>query len=290
MWIISLILSVMVTFTNIEIGKKYERPWLAKEWGYRGYQAFSRGVFCPRNSKLIVLFVTRLKQESLEQYNDYISGEYLFWEGEKRHGNDERMANSAVTGDEIHLFYREIHHSPFEYRGLVTVIKLATLPGKPTRFVFRLIHDLSAQDDILMHQNELANLPATERQAVTKARIGQGTFRQKLLEMWEGCAVTDIKLPNVLRASHIKPWRFSTNAERLNPYNGLLLLPQYDQLFDKGLISFDEKGRLIRSRAIEKIEPYKLGIDASDRLRSLSKRHQGFLEYHRSEVFVRLSE
>ena len=280
----------MLNFANIEIGKKYERPWLAKEWGYRSYRAFAKGVFCPRNSKQIILFVTRIKQQSLEQYNDYISGEYLFWEGEKGHGHDERIANSSSTGDVIHLFYREIHHSPFEYRGLVTLVKIGTIPGKPTQFVFRLIHDLSAQDDILTHQNELAHLPATERQAVTKARIGQGTFRQLLLEMWEGCAVTDIRLPNVLRASHIKPWRFSTNSERLDPYNGLLLLPQYDQLFDKGLISFDKSGTLMRSRAIEQIESRKLGIDVNDKLRTLSKQHQAFLDYHRAEVFVRFSE
>ncbi len=141
-----------------------------------------------------------------------------------------------------------------------------------------------------LHQNELAHLSVTEKQAVTKSRIGQGMFRQLLLEMWEGCAVTDIRLPNVLRASHIKPWRFSTNSERLDPYNGLLLLPQYDQLFDKGLISFDEKGTLIRSRAIEQIESRKLGIDMNDRLRTLSKQHRAFLEYHRAEVFVRCSE
>lgn len=280
----------MLSFTNIEIGKKYERPWLAKEWGYRGYQAFSKGVFCPSNSKQIILFVTRIKQQTLEQYNDYLSGEYLFWEGEKGHGHDERIENSDSDGDLIHLFYREIHHSPFEYRGLMTLVKIVRVLNKPTRFVFRLIHDLSAQDDILTHQTELAHLSVTEKQAITKARIGQGTFRQLLIDMWNGCAVTDIRLHNVLRASHIKPWRFSSNSERLDPYNGLLLLPQYDQLFDKGLISFDDKGTLIRSRAIERIEPRKLGIDVNDRLRSLSKRHRTFLDYHRTEVFVRFSE
>lgn len=280
----------MLNFTKIEPGKKYERPWLAKEWGYRSYRAFAKGVFCPRNSQQIILFVTKIKQQSLEQYNDFISGEYLFWEGEKGHGHDERIANSSSIGDVIHLFYREIHHSPFEYRGLITLVKVGALPGKRTRFVFRLIHDLSAQDDILTHQHELTPLTRTERQAVTKARIGQGMFRELLLEMWEGCAVTDIKLQNVLRASHIKPWRFSSNSERLNPYNGLLLLPQYDQLFDKGLISFDDRGKLIRSRAIEHIEPQRLGINLNDQLRSVSRRHLAFLDYHHAEVFVRFAE
>jgi putative restriction endonuclease len=280
----------MLDFSRIEIGKKYERPWLANEWGYRSYRAFAKGVFCPRDANQIILFVTRIKQESLEQYNDYISGEYLFWEGEKRHGHDKRIADSTISGDTVHLFYREIHHSPFEYRGLIALVKTASIPRKPMQFVFRLAHDLSAQDDILMHERELSSLPDTERQAVIKARVGQGTFRQRLLELWDGCAVTDVKLPNVLRASHIKPWRFSSNSERLDPYNGLLLLPQYDQLFDKGLISFDTSGEILRSPAIEKIEPAKLGIDVDDRLRALSNRHLGFLEYHRAEVFVRFSE
>jgi putative restriction endonuclease len=280
----------MLDFSNIEIGKKYERPWLANEWGFRGYEAISRGVFCPRGGGQIILFVTRIKQESLEQYNDYISGDYLFWEGEKGHGNDQRIANSPQSGEEVHLFYREIHHSPFEYKGLVSIVGSGFVPDRPTKFVFHLIHDLSAQDDVTTHETEVKNLPETERQSIIKARIGQGIFRQQLIEMWDGCAVTNVRLPNVLRASHIKPWRFSTNSERLDPYNGLLLLPQYDQLFDKGLISFDESGEILRSPALDGIEPAKLGIDVKDRLRSLSSQHLEFLEYHRTEVFVRFSE
>lgn len=280
----------MLSFSNIDIGKKYDRPWLANQWGFRGYEAISRGVFCPRGGGQIILFVTRIKQDSLEQYNDYISGEYLFWEGEKGHGNDQRIADSAKSGEEIHLFYREIHHSAFEYKGLVTVAGVGFVPNRPTKFVFYLSHDQSAQDDITTHESEIKNLPETERQSIIKARVGQGIFRQQLLEMWEGCAVTDVRLPNVLRASHIKPWRFSTNEERLNPYNGLLLLPQYDQFFDKGLISFDDRGGIVTSPVLDQIEPAKIGINPNDRLRSLSTQHKGFLEYHRTEVFVRFTE
>jgi len=280
----------MLNFSEIQIGKKYDRPWLATEWGFRGYEAISRGVFCPRGGGQIILFVTRIKQESLEQYNDYISGEYLFWEGEKGHGSDQRITNSTQSGEEIHLFYREIHHSPFEYKGLVSVAGGGVVPGRPAKFIFHLVHDQSAQDDLVMHQTEIESLPETERQSVIKARVGQGLFRQQLLEMWEGCAVTDVRLPTVLRASHIKPWRFSSNSERLNPYNGLLLLPQYDQLFDKGLVSFDEGGELLRSPALDLIEPSKLGISFEDKLRSISDRHHVFLHYHREEVFIRFTE
>jgi len=81
----------------------------------------------------------------------------------------------------------------------------------------------------------------TERWSQVRTRIGQGEFRKKLITYWNGCAVTDCKLIKILRASHIKPWRFSTNAERLDEYNGLLLLPSIDSLFDAGLITLIRK-------------------------------------------------
>jgi hypothetical protein len=280
----------MLDLSTLQIGRKYDRPWLATEWRFGGYEAISKGVFCPAGGGQIILFVTRLKQKSLEQYNDYISGEYLFWEGETKHGHDERVVRARENGEEIHLFYREIHHSPFEYKGLVELLEAVLLVDRPSKFVFRLIHDQSAKDDLLMHQNEISVLPETERDSVIKARIGQGIFRKQLLEMWDGCAVTGVKLPDLLRASHIKPWRNSTNPERTNRYNGLLLLPQYDHLFDKGFISFDDDGHLLRSPALERIPISQLGINESDRLRSVSDNHLAFLRYHREEMFVRFIE
>lgn len=280
----------MLDLSQIQIGRKYDRPWLAATWGFAGHEAISKGVFCPKGGGQIILFVTRIKQKSFEQFNDYISGEYLFWEGESKHGNDERIVKARINGEQIHLFYREIHHSPFEYKGPVELLESVLFRDKPSKFVFKLIHDQGARDDLLTHQNEISTLNETERESVIKARIGQGIFRKQLLEMWDGCAVTGVKLPDLLRASHIKPWRDSSNPERTNRYNGLLLLPQYDHLFDKGLISFDDDGQLLRSPALDRIPISQLGISATDRLRTLSDNHLPFLHYHREEMFVRFSE
>lgn len=280
----------MLDFSGIEIGKKYDRPWLSKAWDFAGHEAISKGVFCPAGGGQIILFVTWIKQKSLEQYNDYISGEFLFWEGETGHGNDQRMVNAKLSGEGIHLFFREIHHSPFEYKGLVELVSYNLLANRPSTFVFRLFHDQGAEDDLLTHSSELVVLPETERESVVKARIGQGIFRKQLLEMWDGCAVTGVKLPDVLRASHIKPWRDCTNAERTNRYNGLLLLPQYDHLFDKKLISFEDDGRMVKSPVLDRIPLNQLGINESDRLRALSDDHLPFLRYHREAMFVRFTE
>ena len=62
----------------LTIGAKYTRPDLAAAWGYESHHAISRGVVTPQGEKVIILFVTRLKQEALTQYADYLSGDLLF--------------------------------------------------------------------------------------------------------------------------------------------------------------------------------------------------------------------
>ena len=85
----------------------------------------------------------------------------------------------------------------------------------------------------------------TEKQQLVKARIGQGLFRKQLLSYWSKCCLTGCGIQGVLRASHIKPWRDCSNSERLDVYNGLLLSPNMDTLFDKGLISFEDRKSVV---------------------------------------------
>jgi putative restriction endonuclease len=270
----------------LELGRLYTRPYLAKLWGYRGYQAIARGVITPRGGRHIILFVTRQKQETFTQFQDFISGDYLHWEGESAHGSDDRVARAHEKGEEIHLFYRDIHHTPFRFYGPLQIVRFTRRTTAPSEFVFRLVHDLSPEDDITTHSDQLATLPPTERIAVTKARLGQGDFRERLLARWHGCAVTGIETPELLRASHIKPWRSSTNQERLDEFNGLPLLPQYDHLFDRGYITFDSQGLLVPSPAIVTLPPRLLGIEMQARLRQLTAEHLPFLEFHQNEVFL----
>lgn len=83
----------------------------------------------------------------------------------------------------------------------------------------------------------------TERENLAKARLGQGKFRRELMRRWDHrCAVTGCGIAEILRASHAKPWRRSTDRERMDPDNGLLLTATLDALFDCGLIGFDKTG------------------------------------------------
>ena len=99
------------------------------------------------------------------------------------------------------------------------------------------------------------DFPATDRQALVMARIGQGEFRDKVLRMWSyQCAVTGCSVQDVIRASHIRPWRDSNHRDRLNPHNGLPLLATLDALFDRHLIAFNAPGKMLISPELSKDE------------------------------------
>lgn len=126
------------------------------------------------------------------------------------------------------------------------------------------------------------NLSRTECLSLVKSRIGQGVFRQKLLLHWKACSVTGFKDTNLLIASHIKPWRSCSNSERLDPFNGLLLTPNLDRVFDAGLITFTDSGSIALSPLLS--EPSKLGISLDMRV-EISAPHRPFINFHREAVF-----
>ncbi|KZL17659.1 hypothetical protein PsAD2_02995 [Pseudovibrio axinellae] len=127
----------------------------------------------------------------------------------------------------------------------------------------------------------------TDRQQLQLARVGQGNFRSKLDGYWQnGCAVTDCQRREVLRASHIKPWRSSTNEERLDVENGLLLTANFDALFDRGLISFSDTGEMLISASLTESERNLLQLGSALRKRPSSAQRK-FLAFHRQEIFCK---
>lgn len=128
-------------------------------------------------------------------------------------------------------------------------------------------------------------LPETERAAFILARKGQVAFRKTLIRYWKGCAVTGCTMISVLRASHIQPWSDSDPAQRLDPYNGLLLTPNIDVLFDSGLITFDHRGGLVCSRALPKSAQSQL-LPKNTKPIILDERHEAYMAYHREHVFI----
>mgnify|MGYP005758311803 CR=1 FL=1 len=132
--------------------------------------------------------------------------------------------------------------------------------------------------------------PPSSTEAVREVvqRVGQDIFRRSLIEYWGGrCAVTGLDVVEVLRASHIKPWADCENdAERLDVFNGLLLAPHLDALFDRGLVTFSDEGQLLRSPQLSDRQWGLLGMGEVEAwAESLADGHREYLRWHRSRVF-----
>lgn len=127
----------------------------------------------------------------------------------------------------------------------------------------------------------------TELVAEVRRRVGQDRFRDALLDYWDGqCAVTGLAVPELLRASHAKPWAVASDAERLNVHNGLLLAVHLDALFDRGLLTFNSAGEGIMSVQLSQESRSLIGVSAPTiRLRHLGSGHARFLAWHRQHVF-----
>ena len=128
---------------------------------------------------------------------------------------------------------------------------------------------------------------ATEKETMVQARLGQGAFRQAVLLQWNGrCAVTGVSVPQVIRASHIKPWRSSDNAERLDANNGLPLIATLDALFDSGLISFDDSGNLLLSPSLPESLDTLLQLKGGHLISEPNAQMRSFIKFHRTQIFV----
>ncbi|EGV29940.1 hypothetical protein ThidrDRAFT_3060 [Thiorhodococcus drewsii AZ1] len=144
---------------------------------------------------------------------------------------------------------------------------------------------LDQQTDITVIARD-KTIPQTTRATLTQARIGQGQFRMDLITQWNGrCAVTGCDLVQLLRASHIKPWRSCNNKQRLDPNNGLLLIPNLDVLFDLGLISFDDIGNMLVSKTLSTSQQALLGIPAP-LMKKPNMQLIRYLRFHRQNVYI----
>lgn len=133
-----------------------------------------------------------------------------------------------------------------------------------------------------------ADMPrSTEADRVIVARVGQTMFRAALLDFWQGrCCITGLEVPELLRASHIKPWASCEHDdERLDVFNGLLLAPNLDAMFDSGWITVTSGGEVHVSDAIDASARVILGVNRTLKLREIQPSHACYLNYHNRCVF-----
>lgn len=125
-----------------------------------------------------------------------------------------------------------------------------------------------------------------EKIALVKARRGQGIFKANVRMIEKSCRVTGVTNIKHLRASHIKPWAISSDHEKIDGYNGLLLSPHVDHLFDRGFISFENSGDMLISKALSQSVLDKWSLSSGKNVGKFEQSHHDYLEYHRDVVLL----
>jgi putative restriction endonuclease len=141
-------------------------------------------------------------------------------------------------------------------------------------------HDVELLED-LQHIDKAHDLPSTQRVQLAKARIGQGLFRNLVLLDGPRCRVTGVDDTRLLIASHIKPWRESSNQERISRHNGIMLSPHIDALFDKHLLTFEDDGRVRIHASIPEQVLDRWSIRPDSRTGRFRSEQVAFLTHHR---------
>ena len=202
--------------------------------------------------------------------------------GSDYHGGDEtwralsRVFEQSETSDRFTVS-TNIHRAPTNYHFPSGI--LATQPED--------IESIEKAND--KHESDLmgnTQIPELEKIQLIKARRGQGTFVGQVRRIEKQCRITGLSPREHLRASHIKPWRFSSPSEKLDGNNGLLLSPHVDHLFDRGYISFTDDGDLLVSRQITNNEIWNAwNINPKMNVGSFSAKQAVYLKFHRTRVF-----
>ena len=185
----------------------------------------------------------------------------------------EELQTAPITHDGFDCFIAPSSSELFRIIGRIWSLA-RSLPNEPLAEFERLLKE------------EPSN---TEVERLRKERIGQNVFRSALMDYWEkSCAVTGVKNPTLLRASHIVPWATcESDEERLNVHNGLLLVATLDAAFDAGLITFDDDGRILISSRLAESDQTSAGIGPDLKLARMNDEIKKRLGWHRLNLFVK---
>jgi len=213
------------------------------------------------------------------------------------------LANTIRPKDNMDLLAPTLpnKYSPLQANGNgIQVVYLANIPESMANIIMGLIgreaeeivstfsvEQILNNDEENKVENEIlqnTSLKETEKTQLSKSRRGQGIFRANLEKIERQCRVTHLEAKKYLIASHIKPWKDSSNYERLDGNNGLLLSPHIDKLFDKGYISFDDNGDMIVSIKLDQKILDSWSIVRRINVGMFNEVQIKYLDYHRRHI------
>ncbi len=212
-----------------------------------------------------------------------LEDEYLYFTIYRVNVNPPRIYINSSSP--VYDLIREIALPNISY---VAILKLQDDNGnllyyfKP--FVEYNIDKLHEEELITVTENE--NITNNEKESILKSRVGQGKYREKLLDDCPFCPITMVNDERLLIASHIKPWVKSNNFEKTDPKNGFMLTPTFDRLFDRGFISFEDDGTMLVSPWISPMNQKRLDIFNGKKIKNLpTNGREEYLLYHREFIF-----
>jgi putative restriction endonuclease len=201
-----------------------------------------------------------------------------------------QIAGPRVYVNSKDIAYKIIRELSLPNITYISVIKLIDEKGK-LNYYFRLFADYFGEVQhpylIEQEQEQIAEsvINQTEKVQLTRARIGQGEYRMKLLAECPFCPITLVSDDRLLIASHIKPWVASNDFEKTDPKNGFMLTPTFDRLFDRGFLSFTEDKKTILSPFLSNMTYSKLGISDNKIISHLPiAGREEYLAYHRAQI------
>lgn len=209
----------------------------------------------------------------------------------------EVIEQTQIVGPRIYvkstdLAYKLIRELSLPNITYISVVKLMNSSNK-LEYYFRLFADYFGDVEhpytIVKEQEEIEKIEDKEEKAIaSRARVGQGKYREELLKLSPFCPITLVSDDRLLIASHIKPWAKSNEFERTDPLNGFMLTPTFDFLFDRGFMSFTNDKKTILSPFLSKMTYSKIGISDDKAFLHLPvEGREKYLEYHRNEILKR---
>lgn len=260
-----------------EIGKSYPREIIEQVLGYKPGGSDRKGVLGGPNVGYLCLMVTLQKFEYNKDFIDHITGTSLFWSGQKT----KRLAESAIKKESgrFFVFVRARLKDSFVYYG----------EAKPIRFYER---SKGIQSEFVFSLDEYAKSDAYLQVAHKAFVYDPIEFREEALRVWRySCSTSTVNDSSLLITRHIQPIKEATHLESFDPKNSLVLTPEIDNLFSRGIISFSPStGRIMLPKNTPE-HPWLLQnlelmyVDSTCELRDIPSGTEKYLSYHNTYLF-----
>jgi 5-methylcytosine-specific restriction enzyme A len=264
------------------------------------------GISTPVSAPYIILFTGEAGRQ--HGYSDHWDDDGVFhYYGEGQVGDmADKGGNLAIrqhgaNHKRLLLFQKLGDGQPYRFLGEFRFLSVYVEPNVPDTqgnlrraLVYRLTpieHEFDPFENRIADSDlprTVVELNATTTMQLVKVRSKQSLFRRRLLTVEKSCRITGVADLRFLRASHIQPWsKCHTGDQRVDGSNGLLLTPQADFLFDRGWITFENNGALLRSSHLPEQVNRRLGLNLEQgrKCGKFSVEQSRYLEFHRNSVF-----